>query len=89
MRKSTGTGSAKLRYMTVRTHAILRVANPSPAEVSRGLAIRLLEAGQYRDLYLLLLEQRRHHPNDLELMRSVRVLEWYFDRKKARHNPAA
>lgn len=75
--------------MTVRTHAILQVSNPRPAAMSRGLAVRLLDAGRYRDLYLLLLEQRRHHPNDLELMRSVRVLEWYFEKKQARLNPAA
>lgn len=75
--------------MTVRTHAILQVANPEPAAVSRALAVRLLEARRYRDLYLLLLEQRRHHPDDVELMRSVRVLEWYFERKNGERRPAA
>ncbi len=71
--------------MTVRTHAIVKITptqKPQPsAKFSRAVVLWMLEAGRFQELYMLLLDQRRHHPHDMELMRSVRVLEWYFDKK--------
>ena len=49
-----------------------------PREVPRLLVLALLEAGRPRDLYALLEEYWRQDPTNLELARSLLVLERYF-----------
>lgn len=65
----------------VETRAVLTIGDEANPQINRRLVLRLLEAGQFRDLYLLLTQARRSRPYDLELLRSLRVLEWYFDKK--------
>lgn len=49
-----------------------------PRSIPRMLVVALLEAGRHRDLYALLEEYWRHDPENLELARSLLVLERYF-----------
>lgn len=49
-----------------------------PRSIPRLLVVALLETGRYRYLYALLEEYWRHDPDNLELARSLLVLERYF-----------
>lgn len=73
--------SQRSRKESVSTRAVLNIGDDETPHVSRPLVLRLLEAGQFRDLYFVLSQARRNRPYDLELLRSLRALEWYFDKK--------
>ncbi|MEC7522194.1 MAG: hypothetical protein VYE22_20070 [Myxococcota bacterium] len=72
---------------------MLRPRVPRPSEprvrrrwedhVSREEVVYLLEAGRYLDLLMRLEQARTRLPHDLELLRSVRVLQHHVRRRAA------
>ncbi len=67
---------------SVKITAIVPVAG-TRIPFSRELVVDYLERRRYRDLYERIVDERQSRPRDLELVRSLRVLDWYFRKNKA------
>ncbi len=86
-RDSKALSGARPRVLAVQARPVIAIGEPR--SIPRLLVLALLEAGRYRDLYVLLEEYWRHDPENLELARSLLVLERYFQWQALTEPPGA